>query len=165
MRTSLPPVDVANPARSTWARIVDLLAVLALLALAGWWFAAPAELPPLGRSLILLLGLAAALVGWSSRRAPSCWLRWDGRQWLLVAAERTDAGALTPGKLRVIVDLQFAMLLRFESGAGRGVSLVRWFAVDCRGRQSDWHLLRCAAFASQHGETLVAPVQRREMPQ
>jgi hypothetical protein len=94
----------------------------------------------------LVMGGAAAGLGWrASRRAPLR-LRWDGQQWYLgPAAGAIDEDAV--GHPRPMIDLGPWLMVAFESSrppAGRS-----WLPLQRRGLEHDWHALRCALYAVQ----------------
>ncbi|MEO8279999.1 MAG: hypothetical protein ABI564_09930 [Ideonella sp.] len=148
MRT-LPAVELDIPVQPAWTRLVDALGLLASAAIVFWWLgagSAPAE--PM-RSAWLAIGMLVVLLALHARRSRACRLRWDGQQWFWATAARADGQRLVAGRVGVMLDLQWAMLLRFEpavrdAGAGSG-----WIAVSRRGLAADWHELRCALFSRQ----------------
>jgi hypothetical protein len=107
----------------------------------GAWVAALASMSGLGvGGWALAAGVVGALVGWRWRPAP-VQLRWDGRAWSLLPP---DATAPDPGRVRVAIDLDGWLLLRFDGTAGR-----RWLALSRAAHRPAWHALRCALQA--HG--------------
>ncbi len=154
MRQKMPVVELDLAAASGWNRVVAILGSLALVVSLTWWFAAPAELPQAARLALLTLALGAIAIAWSARQCKPCRLRWDGEQWF-VGPAAADASVMTPGQVEVLVDLQFAMLLRFRA-VGGGPLAVRWLALDCRTQREHWHLLRCAAHRRTGGEARAA---------
>ncbi len=152
-----PVVEFDLPRRHGLGALAGGLATLGSASLIGWWFGAVPAIDEAGR--IALAAAALATVGCalgSARRDPACRLRHDGRNWAL--ASGVDPAAIwLDGEMRVVFDLQSAMLLRFEPVAGRWPVRVRWLALRRHDLGARWHEWRCAVHASIRSRRHGAP--------
>lgn len=124
----------------------------ALAGVLGWALSAGAT-----GGLQVLLGLAWLLgVGlafghfWRSQWQ-RC-LHWDGAQWQLQELSEPEG---TVVRVRVRLDLQFALLLRCQGRSGQAVP--RWLWVQRGSDAANWHLLRCALYFNALDDTQAAP--------
>ena len=148
MRT-LPAVDLDIPVNPGWTWLVDATGLLALAVIVAWWLGAGSAPAEPWRSAWLAIGMLLILLALQTRRSRASRLRWDGRQWFWAPAARVDDLPLVPGRVGVMLDLQWAMLLRFEADVlHRGVRAT-WIVASRRGLGADWHELRCAVFIRQ----------------
>ncbi len=98
------------------------------------------------------LGLvASAACGWLAlrwwRAAPAGELSWDGAQWAWSGPG--DSGA---GQLRVVIDLQGLLLLRWEGCAG-----VHWLWLERSAAPQRWGDLRRAVYSRARPPALPGP--------
>ncbi len=129
-----PPVRVTLGRSSAWVASTAVLGGASTASLAAWlllhggsfangWIVAAAG----------ALG-AAATAAWAWRRQAPAALSWDGRGW-----QWEGRG----GDVRVMIDLDVWMLLRFErSPKGRC-----WIAASSRATEGPWPALRAALYS------------------
>jgi hypothetical protein len=90
----------------------------------------------------LFIGAGAAYWGWAHTQKG--FLQWDGEDWWV---EPPSGVAVSPPQLvtglRVQLDFQFFLLLRFDSAGGSS----QWFWLDRWSDAPDWHALRRAVFS------------------
>jgi toxin CptA len=133
--------------RSHWAGALLLALWLAgLLAALLWSTASPAA----GwRFALLWITVAAtgALALRSWWRAPAGTLAWDGSAWSWRGAGASDS----TGQLRVSVDLQHAILVRWHDDKGR-----RWIWLERRHGAERWDDVRRAVYSRARPEALPA---------
>jgi hypothetical protein len=148
MRAS-PPIDIALSRCGPWLAFVIVIAVASLLVVATWLalgMGGPARTPTLPAMVVgglaLFLACRALLAGWP----PNGRLRWNGRCWALTSGE----GEPVAGDVTVALDLGGWLLLRFVAERQHG-GAVRWLPLQRRGREDDWHALRCAIHAGHAG--------------
>ena len=76
-------------------------------------------------------------------------LRWDGMEWFLLEPEHDPViEAASPGEVRVQLDLQQCLLLRWHGQPGRQLE---WLWADSASDPQRWHLLRCALYSNTSG--------------
>ena len=105
---------------------------------AGWAFYQPVGLT---MRCAACLFLVAALLGWRQLRWRAR-LIWHDQSWVLQAA----SGKPMQGQLKVGLDLQHVLLLRFKP-IGEGVMSEKWLWLERRAQASDWQDVRRAAYA------------------
>ena len=127
-----------------WHAALALLIVADLACLAAWAHSRPAPLASGADAALLLAALACAAAAWSARARPAT-LAWDGRAWHLGAADDAP-DRLSPGRLRLRIDLGDWMLLHFTPERG-GFAAAAWLPVQRADMASQWHALRCAVCA------------------
>lgn len=111
----------------------------------AWWFAAAAgdARPWLGGATWLLAGFVMAR-GWHS--SPDGRLVWDGQHWAWESPVYQDGGDLAAPQ--VVLDLQFAVLLRLDNPAGASW----WLWAERRALPARWLDLRRAVYARPRPE-------------
>ncbi|MDD0810700.1 hypothetical protein PSQ20_10160 [Curvibacter sp. RS43] len=87
--------------------------------------------------------LAAGLAWAQARRLPVGDLVWDGGLWQL--NRQPDGSEDSAAALTVVLDLQWALLLRWPAASGR--SAVVWLWVQRAWAPERWHGLRCAVYS------------------
>ena len=113
----------------------------------GWWQAsAAADWRPLVGCAALLIAALAMVTGW--RRAPVGRLQWDGQRWRWESWVYRSGTALEPPV--VVLDLQFALLLRLNNQAGA----VWWLWAERSASPARWLDLRRAVYAKHRPATL-----------
>lgn len=124
--------------RSPWAGAIALAAwALGVAATLAWASsAADARRLSLGGAACAVAGVLA-LAGWWRQRTGQ--LGWDGARW---SWSPGDLPALDGGAVRAVLDLQAAMLLRFECADG-----VRWLWLDRYRLPGRWAALRRAVYS------------------
>ncbi len=112
-----------------------------------WWLAsAVAEWRPLLGCAALLIAAWGMATGW--RRAPVGQLQWDGQRWRWESSVYRSGAALEPPA--VVLDVQFALLLRLDNQAGA----VWWLWAEQSTSPARWFDLRRAVFARHRPTTL-----------
>jgi hypothetical protein len=112
-----------------------------------WWRAsAPADWRPLLGCAALLLAAWVMATGW--RRAPVGRLQWDGQRWRWESVVYRSGTALEPPV--VVLDVQFAILLRLDNQAGA----VWWLWAEKSALPARWLDLRRAVHARHRPTTL-----------
>ena len=127
-----------------WHAGLLLLAGADLACLAAWALLRPDPLPAVADIALLLVALACLVVAWSARARPAS-LAWDGQAWHIGAPD-APPDRLTPGRLRLRIDLGDWMLLQFiplDCHRARRA----WLPVQRADLAPQWHALRCAASA------------------
>lgn len=121
-------------------RLMLLAWSLAGFLTAAWWWAAAAgdARPWLGWATWLAAGVLMAR-GW--RSSPVGQLGWDGQHWAWESLVYQDVGNLEVP--HVVLDVQFAVLLRLDNPAGASW----WLWVERRALPSRWLDLRRAIYA------------------
>ncbi|WP_128002022.1 hypothetical protein [Piscinibacter defluvii] len=142
MSTGWPALTVELPPSRAWRAGIDLLAVLACLALAAWWWLGAGELTIGWRLAGAVLGTAAIVAAWGLRAAAGARLRWDGRAWWLARRDRPPI----EGRLVVALDLGAWMLLRFDAEAP---SARHWIPAGRADLAGQWHDFRCAVYSAR----------------
>ncbi len=146
MRT-LPAIELDVPIQSAWAWLVDGLCLLASASMACWWWQAGDTVPAETlRNALLLIGVLAVLLASRARRCEPCHLRWDGQQWFGGPVQGGSIESLPVGRLSVMLDLQLAMVLRFDPECPDPMRSARWLVARRGAMAASWHLLRCAVF-------------------
>jgi toxin CptA len=113
-----------------------------------WWWQASAVAdwrPLLGCAASLLAAWAMA-TGW--RRSPAGRLQWDGQRWRWESSVYRTGTALEPPA--VVLDVQFALLLRLDNQAGA----VWWLWAERSALPARWLDLRRAVYAKHRPTTL-----------
>jgi len=133
--------------RSHWAGALLLGLWLAGLVAALLW---STETSPVGWQFALVwitvaAAGATALRSWS--RAPAGMLAWDGAAWSWRGTGAPDS----TGQLRVSLDLQHAILVRWHDGDGR-----RWIWIERRHGGERWDDVRRAVYSRARPEALPA---------
>lgn len=140
--------DITIPSPQGWRWMVLTLVVVALAVVLAWWFGPrPPVLSVIGAGLGLV-SLVAVGVAWSASLIRPCRLRWDGAEWRFGYAPCVDDDLLA-GRLRVMIDLSFALLLHFEGSPSSGRPAVRWIPAHRGGLPGHWHALRCAVYSAR----------------
>jgi toxin CptA len=113
-----------------------------------WWWRASAtdDWRPLLGCIALLFTAWVMATGW--QRAPVGRLQWDGQRWRWESAVYRSGTALEPP--RVVLDVQFALLLRLDNQAGA----VWWLWAERSAWPSRWLDLRRAVHAKHRPTTL-----------
>jgi hypothetical protein len=121
--------------RTANAMLHAAAAAVLLLWLAGWleWSSEWATLAA------AIAATPAALLGWRAAAPRAQGLRWDGRAWTL-----HDGAGEHPGQVRVALDLDAWMLLRFDAADRRTC----WLPVGRRSAGAAWRDLRIALHAT-----------------
>lgn len=160
MRT-LPSLELDLPAPTGWTRLVDALALLALATIAAWWWAADSAPTEPWRSAWLAVGILTILLSLHARRGRAGRLRWDGQEWSWrPLAPAGAADRWMTGRLGVMLDLQWALLLRFEPTDGVRPRRALWLPVGRRRVAADWHALRCAVYGRQVSGSSIDDLSR-----
>jgi hypothetical protein len=93
--------------------------------------------------------LAALASGVGLCFVPQRTLRWDRQQWWVASG----AGPEQAGELSLAIDLGGWLLLRFQPEPSvrdrRARRRPEWIALQRRGLEADWHVLRCTIYASR----------------
>ena len=144
-----PPVRMNLAPDRAWQVFVTLCTSVASANLAAW-VALQAQAPTRIAALAALLaaGACAGLLAlrWARRRdAVMGVLAWDGLGWHW----SPGAAALSPGDVRVMVDLGAWLLLRFAPMGG-GQAVV-WLAAACHGAAAHWAAWRTALYSPRPG--------------
>ena len=139
-----PPLELRIGRRGAWRGGVGLLTALSRAAVLAWWSAQPDPAPGWAGTVawVVCAGALACGAGLALGQ-PAAVLRWDRRQWTLARDGRPGE----TGDLGVAIDLGNWMLLRFVPAGGRGFARARWIAVQRRGLEARWHVLRCTVYA------------------
>jgi len=112
-----------------------------------WWLAsAVADWRPLLGCAALLIAAGVMATGW--RRAPVGRLQWDGQRWRWESVVYRSGTALEPPV--VVLDVQFAILLRLDNQAGA----VWWLWAEKSALPARWLDLRRAVYAKHRPATL-----------
>ena len=112
-----------------------------------WWLAsAVADWRPLLGCAALLIAAWVMATGW--RRAPVGRLQWDGQRWRWESVVYRSGTALEPPV--VVLDVQFAILLRLDNQAGA----VWWLWAEKSALPARWLDLRRAVHAKHRPTTL-----------
>lgn len=112
-----------------------------------WWRAsATTDWRPLFGCVALLLAAWVIATGW--QRAPVGRLQWDSQRWRWESAVYRSGTALEPP--RVVLDVQFALLLRLDNQAGAAW----WLWAERSAWPSRWLDLRRAVYAKHRPTTL-----------
>ncbi len=112
-----------------------------------WWWRASALAdwrPLLGCAALLIVAWVMA-TGW--RRAPVGLLQWDGQRWHWESLVYRSGTSLEPPA--VVLDLQFALLLRLDNQAGAGW----WLWAERSASPPRWFDLRRAVYAKHRPVT------------
>ena len=144
---SAPPV-VYPLGRSRFLGCLLLFGWLFAAGVTGWWWHASAatDWRPLLGCAALLVALAVMATGW--QRAPVGRLQWDGQRWRWESWVYRSGTALEPPV--VLLDVQFALLLRLDNQAGA----VWWLWAEQSASPARWLDLRRAVFAKHRPTTL-----------
>lgn len=124
--------------RSLYAgALLALLWLLAAAATGAWWWQVAA---PAGRvaAALLLLAATGAYAGSTWRRAAAGRLEWDGDHWNWSASGQRQSGTL-----QVALDLQHAVLLRWQADG----AALQWFWLERRRDAPRWADLRRAVYS------------------
>ena len=136
-----PAVSVEWRTGSAWIVAALLLAAAALVS-SLLWASGVGGLGWLLPAASLVLAVASL---WPLRPQPVQRLRWDGQTWWLAAtAASTEAGGEAHGEVRLMVDLELHLLLRFEAAEPGRQGRCRWLPLSRTATSGDWHGLRCA---------------------
>ncbi len=127
-----------------WHAGLLLFAGADLACLAAWARLRPDPLPAVADVGLLLVAYACVALAWSARARPAS-LAWDGQAWH-IGAPNAPPDRLTPGRLRLRIDLGDWMLLQFIP-LGHDPSARAWLPVRRADLAPQWHALRCAAGA------------------
>ncbi len=161
----LPAVDLDIAVQSGRVWLVGGLCGIALAVLAAWWLAAAPAVAAGWRVAFAGLALLVVVMAWQLAGSRPLRLRWDGLQWFCAPALLADDLPLAAGRLSVMLDLNFAMLLRFDADDRRVQPRRRWIAVQRSGLAGQWHELRCAAYNAPHPAGVDAAAHRFESRQ
>ncbi len=113
----------------------------------SWWRAsAVADWRPLLGCAAMLAAAGIMATGW--RRAPVGRLQWDGQRWRWESGVYRSGTALEPPV--VVLDVQFALLLRLNNQAGA----VWWLWAERSAWPARWLDLRRAVYARHRPATL-----------
>lgn len=134
------------------ARLAALLAGAGLAACTAWLVQAQAFGWRQGAAFAVALG-CAAIAGRAWLRSPHGRLHWDGNGWQW--QDDTGAGA---GSLRLALDLQAHMLLRWQGEEGRA----RWLWVGRESDVSHWDALRRAVYSRASAPIPTFPRKGKE---
>lgn len=114
------------------------LAARGAAAWAAWAFGTEAAAPDvLAPVVAVLVGGAAAAIGWRLGRPQALQVRWSGQRWEILAQERWQ-----PAGLQAMLDLGGWLLLRVRPQGGRA----RWIGLAEAGLGPPGHLLRAALY-------------------
>lgn len=117
--------------------------VVALICMALWAYeTAPSMLRGVGALCLCLPALAFIVQSFSASSAGE--LAWDGSTWALYLHASGEPVWAADGRLDVLLDFQFALLLRWRTV---GVWGAKWTWLERRSEPSRWHLLRCAVYS------------------
>lgn len=133
--------------RSVWSAALLLslwLAGAAVAALWAWAVPEPGWRQALGAAAVAVVGAWAAFSWW---RLPAGELAWDGRAW-------TWSGAAVEGRVELALDLQAALLLRWQGGGGA------WLWLERRTSPARWGDVRRAVYSRANPDAL----QRTQPP-
>ena len=133
------------------SRFLGCLLLVGWLIAAGvtlWWWraSATADWRPLLGCAALLIAAGVMATGW--RRAPVGRLQWDGQRWRWESVVYRSGTALEPPV--VVLDVQFALLLRLDNQAGA----VWWLWAERSALPARWLDLRRAVHARHRPTTL-----------
>ncbi|MDP2007041.1 MAG: hypothetical protein Q8K45_15295 [Rubrivivax sp.] len=125
-----PAVAVRCTGGWPWRLLNLLLPALAAGVVAAW------ALLHFERDVAPATGVAALVLlsGWRWLRPRPHLLQWDGQRW---------AADGLPGRLQLMIDLGFLMLLRLHPERGAGL----WLAVTAAESGTAWHALRAAVYS------------------
>ena len=143
MRTA-PALQLTLTRFRAWHAGLLLLVGADLACLAAWALLRPDRLPAVADIALVLVALACLVVTWSARARPAT-LAWDGQAWH-IGAPGAPLDRLTPGRLRLRIDLDDWMLLQFIPLRAEGARRA-WLPVQRADLAPQWHALRCAASA------------------
>ena len=127
-----PPVSLSCPRRGVWLVLLVALPALAVGIGAAWAL----QLAGSSSAWAVTPVVLAAVLGWRSAPRAPVRLAWDGQQWLADGE---------PGELAPMLDLQAAMLLRWQAAGGGRHTL--WLPVSRHAAGPAWHALRVAVHA------------------
>ena len=139
-----PALQLSLTRFRAWHAALLLLVVADLACLAAWSRWRPDPLPAAAEMALWLVAVACLAAAWSARARPAT-LAWDGQAWHL-GAPGAAPDRLTPGRLRLRIDLGDWMLLQFIPDRGK-FAAGAWLPVQRADLASQWHALRCAACA------------------
>ena len=145
MRTA-PALTVDVPVPTGWRVGVAGLTALAAAVLTAWTLAETPDLSPTWFAGLAVSGGMCLILALRLVWLQPCRLRWDGEQWLIGGAGAPDE-QLRPGRLRVMLDLSSAMLLRFDA-AGQGHHVVCWIPVSHAGLGARWPAWRLTVYSA-----------------
>jgi hypothetical protein len=112
-----------------------------------WWHAsAPADWRPMLGCAAVLVAAWVMTTGWW--RSPVGRLQWDGQRWRWESLVYRSGTALEPPA--VVLDVQFALLLRLDNQAGA----VWWLWAERSASPARWLDLRRAVYARHRPATL-----------
>ncbi len=136
-----PPVRVTLGRSSAWIASTAVLGGASAASLAAWLLLHGGSFAN-GGSVAAAGALGAAAMGaWAWRRQAPAALSWDGSGWQWAGRD---------GDMRVMIDLDRWMLLRFErSPTGRC-----WIAASRRAAEGPWPALRAALHARRPADPL-----------
>jgi hypothetical protein len=137
---------VELPRDLAWPLLVAVLVMAAALGLLAWLLG-PRGMDSGAAWMGLAASLACLLLAVPAATAPPSRLRWDGQRWFL---GRPGGAAEAPGCLRVMLDLSWGMLMRFDadSGVSPWRRTVRWLPVRRACLPASWSVLRRTVYSA-----------------
>ncbi|MEO6409950.1 MAG: hypothetical protein ABIO45_14510 [Burkholderiaceae bacterium] len=139
-----PALQLSLTRFRTWHAALLLLVVADLACLAAWSRWRPDPLPAGADLALSMVAFTCLAIAWSARARPAT-LAWDGQAWH-IGAPGAAPDQLTPGRLRLRIDLGHWMLLQFVPDHDP-FAAGAWLPVQRADLASHWHALRCAASA------------------
>lgn len=138
-----PPAVSFCLRRSPWPpRLLVFWLLLAWGVQLAWWRQSGGS--AWGPILGALFSLIAAGLAWvQAKRLPVGDLVWDGGLWHLNLQSERAGGCTTA--VTVVLDLQWALLLRWPPASGRSDAV--WLWVQRAWAPERWHGLRCAVYS------------------
>ena len=130
------PVGASRLAAALWTGV----GLLALAAMVAWTFQAQTFgwRQQLGWAALAAGGLAGL---WQWRHADPGRLNWDGESWRW----ESSRGGRISGSVRVVIDLQAALLLRLDGAGPQGEG--RWLWLERTALPPAWAALRRAVYS------------------
>ena len=137
------------PPQTGWRWAVRLLGLTAGASLLGWLWQVDAVAIDGVHLAVGLVASGVLVVALGRVDATPCRLGWDGSAWRL-DADAAQGGVPVSGRLRVMLDLSVAMLLRFEpEDATAGAQSGCWIPVSSRRLPpAQWQALRRTVYSA-----------------
>lgn len=138
------PLTVEVPRDLAWPLFVATLAATAASGVAAWLVQVGAQATAFGPA-VAVAAFCCTVLALPAAAMPPRRLRWDGQRWYVGGPGGLDEQA---GEVRVMLDLSFMMLLRFEAEGGSWLWPTCWLAVRRQRLAAPWGDLRRTVYSA-----------------